>query len=406
MLPIPGRIPLFAQRAERIRIPMPLPTHRRTAVILAGVAALAATTFALLSGHADAPAAATQPTPVMSVELTPPRSSRLPLQVPATGNVTAWQEATIGAETEGLRLTDVRVNVGDAVTRGQPLASFDASLVQADVAEAVAAVAVARAEALEAEGDARRAKLLEGSGAMSAQQISQYLAAAVVARARLDAARAAEQRQRVRLANTRVLAPSDGIITARTATVGAVVPAGQELFRMIKDGRLEWRARVAVSDLEVLAPGQPVVLRVSAGSSFRGRLRMLSPDIDTQTHTGLAYVDLPTDANVRAGAFLTGHIEVGEAPALTLPQTAVLLRDGFHYVMRVGASSNVVAVKVDVGRRIGDRIEITRGLVAADRVIVSGLGFLSEGDTVRVLDAPLQAGPARTNAEALARSAP
>lgn len=385
---------------------MPLPTHRRAAVIVAGAAALVATAFAILSRDADTTPAATQSTPVMSVVLTAPRSSLLSLQVPATGNVAAWQEATIGTETEGLRLTDVRVNVGDSVTRGQALATFDAALVQADVAEAAAAVAVARAEALEAEGDARRAKLLEGSGAMSAQQISQYLAAAVVARARLDAARAAERRQRVRLANTRVLAPSDGIITVRTATVGAVVPAGQELFRMIKDGRLEWRARVAVSDLEALVPGQPVVLRVSAASSLRGRLRMVSPDIDTQTHTGLVYVDLPTDAGVRAGAFLTGHVEVGEAPALTLPQTAVLLRDGFHYVMRVGATSNVVAVKVDVGRRIGDRVEITRGLVAADRVIASGLGFLNEGDTVRVLDAPSQASPARSNAEALARGTP
>ncbi|KRA45226.1 efflux RND transporter periplasmic adaptor subunit [Pseudoxanthomonas sp. Root630] len=384
---------------------MPFPKHRWIAAIVAVAVVLIVIAFATFPRGADASATA-PPTPVMSVVLTAPASSRLPLQVPATGNVAAWQEATIGAETEGLRLTEVRVNVGDVVTRGQPLATFDTALVQADVAESVAAVAVARAEALEAEGDARRATLLEGSGAMSAQQISQYLAAAVVARARLDAARAAGQRQRVRLANTRVLAPGDGIITARTATVGAVVPAGQELFRMIKDGRLEWRARVAVSDLDALMPGQSVLLRISAASSIRGRLRMVSPDIDTQTHTGLVYVDLPKDAGVRAGAFLTGHVEVGEAPALTLPQTAVLLRDGFHYVMRVGATSRVIAVKVDVGRRIGDRIEITRGLLAGDLVIASGLGFLNEGDTVRVLDTPPQARPARANAEALARSAP
>jgi RND family efflux transporter MFP subunit len=349
----------------------------------------------------------------MSVTLTAPRAAPLPLQVPATGHVMAWQEATIGAETEGLRLTGVHVNVGDLVVRGQVLATFNAALVQADVAEAQAAVAVAEAEAREADGNARRAKLLEGSGAMSAQQISQYLAVAAVARARLDAARAAAQRQRVRLSHARVLAPADGIITARTATVGAVVPAGQELFRMIKDGRLEWRARVAVSDLETLAPGQVALVRVPGRAPIRGTLRMVSPDIDTQTHSGQVYVDLPRDSGVRAGTFVTGHVDVGEIPALTLPQTAVLLRDGFHYVMRVGATSNVVAVKVDVGRRIGDRIEITRGLAAADRVIAAGLGFLSEGDTVRVLEASPQAAavvrhgnPARTHADALARTAP
>lgn len=394
-------------------MPMPFLQHRRSLVIAAIVIGVLAVVLALASGRDDDAPVSREPMPVMSVTLTAPRAAPLPLQVPATGHVMAWQEAIIGAETEGLRLTEVHVNVGDLVARGQVLATFNAALVQADVAEAQAAVAVAEAEAQEADGNARRATLLEGSGAMSAQQISQYLAVAAVARARLDAARAAAQRQRVRLSHARVLAPADGIITARTATVGAVVPAGQELFRMIKDGRLEWRARVAVSDLERLAPGQVALVRVPGQAPIRGTLRMVSPDIDTQTHSGQVYVDLPRDSGVRAGTFVTGHVEVGEIPALTLPQTAVLLRDGFHYVMRVGATSNVVAVKVDVGRRIGDRIEITRGLVAADRVIASGLSFLSEGDTVRVLEASPQAAavvrhghPARMNAEALARSVP
>lgn len=394
-------------------MPMPFLQHRRPLVIAAIVIGVLAVVLALASGRADDVPASSAPMPVMSVVLTTPRAAPLPLRVPATGHVMAWQEATIGAETEGLRLTDVHVNVGDLVVRGQVLATFNAALVQADVAEAQAAVAVAQAEAQEADGNARRAKLLEGSGAMSAQQISQYLAVAAVGRARLDAARAAAQRERVRLSHARVLAPADGIITARTATVGAVVPAGQELFRMIKDGRLEWRARVALSDLDALVPGQLALVRVSGHAPIRGTLRMVSPDIDTQTHSGQVYVDLPRDSGVRAGTFVTGHVEVGEIPALTLPQTAVLLRDGFHYVMRVGTTSNVVAVKVEVGRRIGDRIEITRGVGAADRVIASGLSFLSEGDSVRVLEASPQAAavvrhgnPARTNAEAPARSAP
>lgn len=392
---------------------MPFFQHHRPLVVAAIVAGLVAAVLALASGRAEETPAAGAPTPMMSVTLIGPRAAPLRLQVPATGHVMAWQEATIGAETEGLRLTEVHVNVGDLVARGQVLATFNAALVQADVAEAQAAVAVAEAEAQEANGNARRAKLLEGSGAMSAQQISQYLAVAAVARARLDAARAAAQRQRVRLSHARVLAPAAGIITARTATVGAVVPAGQELFRMIKDGRLEWRARVALSDLDTLAAGQVARVRVPGQAPIRGTLRMVSPDIDTQTHSGQVYIDLPRDSGVRAGTFVTGHVEVGEIPALTLPQTAVLLRDGFHYVMRVGAMSNVVAVKVEVGRRIGDRIQITRGVAVADRVIASGLSFLSEGDTVRVLEAPPQAAavarktnPARTNAEALARSAP
>lgn len=382
----------------------------RIALVLV-VAVVAVVLIAVGAGRDDASAAPAEPTPVLSVSLTRPSVETLPVRVPASGSIVAWQEASIGADTEALRLTDVRVNVGDSVRRGQVLATFDAALVEADVAEAVASVAVAQAEAREAAGNARRATLLDGSGAMSRQQIEQYLAAAAVAQARLEAARATEQRQRKRLAQTRVLAPGDGIITVRSATIGAVVPAGQELFRMIKDGRLEWRAAVAVADLDVLAPGQDVRIRVPGHGEVRGMLRMVAPDIDTQTRSGMVYVDLPRNDALRAGAFVTGHVDVREAATLTLPQGAVLLRDGFHYVMRLGPASDVVAKKVVVGRRVGERIEIVSGLTATDAVIAAGLGFLNEGDTVRVVEAAGEradarvSGTARANAEALARSA-
>lgn len=341
--------------------------------------------------------------PVLSVALIRPQTAPLPVRVAATGHVAAWQEASVGTEADGLRLTELRVNVGDTVTRGQVLALFDADLIEADLAEARAAVAQADAEAAEAAVNDRRAQGLGAIGAMSAQQVGQYAAGAATARASLDAARAVERRHRLRLTHARVLAPSDGVITARTATVGAVAAAGQELFRLIRDGRLEWRASVSAADLHDLQPGQSVTIDMLGRDPVHGTLRMLAPMIDVATHTGLAYVDLPLDSALRAGTFVTGSIEVGERPALTLPQSAVLLRDGFHTVMRVGVDSSVIAAKVEVGRRVGDRIEITAGLVASEAVIASGLGFLSEGDVVRVVGdadqiAPGADTPGRTDA--------
>jgi RND family efflux transporter MFP subunit len=325
------------------------------------------------------------PPPVLSVALTRTEVSVLPIRIPATGNVVAWQEASVGAEADGLRLTDVKVNVGDTVKRGEVLALFNADIVEAELVEARASVDQAEAEAVEAEANARRAKKLESSGAMSTQQINQYVVGAMTARARLEVARAIEKRNRLRLAQTRVLAPSDGIITSRAATVGAVVAAGQELFRLIKDGRLEWRAEVAIADMEKLAPGQSAMISAQGHGSIHGTLRMVAPAINTETRNGLVYVDLPNDSGVRAGAFARGHFEVGEGSALTVPQSAVLLRDGFNYIMCVGPESNVVVKKVAVGRRIGDRVEITDGLAAAENVIASGVGFLSEGDIVNVV---------------------
>lgn len=336
-------------------------------------------------GHGDVQAEGVA-APALSVAVTHAQPLRLPVRVAATGNVAAWREASIGAEVDGLRLVQVRVDVGDWVRRGDELAVFDAALVSAELEAFTAAVAQAEAEAHEAEADDRRAKELSGTGALSAQAIGQYERAMKTARARLRAARANEHGHRLRLARASVRAPGDGLITARMATVGAVIPAGQALFRMIEDGRLEWRAEVAAAGLDRLQPGQPVALDLQGRIPVQGRVRMLSPTLDPTTLNGMAYIDLPRDDALRAGQFVRGHVEVGERQALTLPQTAVLLRDGFHYVMQVGPGSVVMTKKVSIGDRVLDRIEITEGLSASDAVIASGLGFLGEGDRVRVVD--------------------
>lgn len=376
--------------------------HRRIALTGAAIVALALALIGLGTRDEGRALANAAPAPVLSVALTRARMSSLPIRVPATGNVVAWQEASVGAEGDGLRLTEVRVNVGDSVKRGQVLALFDAGIVEAELAEAAAAVAKAEAERSEAQANAQRARDLDRTGAMSSQQIHQYLVAAMTAQAQVNAARAIEQRHRLRLRQTRVLAPGNGVITSRIATVGAVVPAGQELFRLIRDGRLEWRAQVALSDMQELNMGQRVSIAVQGHPPIPGRLRMVAPVVDTETRNGSIYVDIPPGSGVRAGSFARGYVEVGEAPALTVADSAVLLRDGFHYVMRVGPKSNVMMTKVAVGRRIGERIEIRSGLSASDAIIASGLSFLSEGDTVRVV-APDQ-GPRAGSAAPTART--
>ncbi|QGL82524.1 efflux RND transporter periplasmic adaptor subunit [Stenotrophomonas maltophilia] len=317
----------------------------------------------------------------------------LPQRVSANGNIMAWQEASIGTEANGLRLTDVKVNVGDKVRRGQPLANFDADTVEAELAQTRAAVAEADVALAEAAANAERARVLQESGALSAQQIHQYLSAERTARARLDAARAVEKTQRLRLAKTRITAPDDGVISARVATVGAVLPAGQELFRLIRGGRLEWRAEVAATDLARLKPGQKVRITPTGGEAIEGRLRMLAPVIDIQTRNALVYVDLPASDTARAGMFARGEFEIGASEAMTLPQGAVQLREGFSYVMRVGPDSRVIQTKVTPGRRSGDRVEIIGGIDKEDRVVVSGAAFLSDGDLVRVADGPTKAAP-------------
>ncbi len=321
----------------------------------------------------------------LTVTLTQVQRSTLPMQVVASGTVAAWQEAVIGAESNGLRLLEVRVNVGDVVRRGQVLATFSADLLRAETLQIQASLAEAEAMLAQAGADAQRARELQASGALSAQQINQLLTAERTAQARLEAQRALAKVQQLRLAQAQVVAPDSGVISARSATVGAVVPAGMELFRLVRQSRLEWRAEVAAGELVLLKPGQVVQLNVTGLPPIAGKVRVLAPTVDATTRNGLVYVDLPQPGSLKAGMFARGDFEVGSSEAMTLPQTAVLLRDGFSYAFVVGDQNRVQQRKISVGRRLGDRIEVTAGLQPGDRVVSSGGGFLADGDTVRVV---------------------
>jgi RND family efflux transporter MFP subunit len=356
--------------------------------------ALAAALLLAACGGDDAadPKKAGTTKPALTVTTTAPQQVSLPLTLAANGNLAAWQEASVGTETAGLRIAEVRVNVGDRVRKGQVLATFASETLRAEVAQARASLAEAEAAAADAAANAQRARSLSATGALSASQINQYLTAEKTAQARVQAAQALFQAQQVRLGQTTVEAPDDGIISARTATVGAVVGNGAELFRIIRQGRLEWRAEVTSSELGRLTPGTTAMVTAASGARMEGRVRTIGPTVDPQTRMALVYVDvkpLPGAAafSARAGMFARGEFDLGAVPALTVPQPSVVVRDGFSYVFRVNPDSRVSQVKVQVGRIAGDRLEIASGLAADARIVASGAGFLNYGDLVRLVGA-------------------
>lgn len=359
-------------------------------VILVGVAVAAGAFFYVSARKPEATSASTQaaPKPALTVTVALPESVRLPIKLAANGNIAAWQEAVIGAESSGLRLTDVRVNVGDVVKAGQVLATFATDSVQADVAQARASLLEAQANAFDAAGNAERARSLQSSGALSTQQINQYQTTEKTARARAEAAQAVLNAQQLRSRQTQVLAPDSGVISARTATVGSVVGSGAELFRMIRQGRLEWRAEVTSAELGRIAVGTPVSVVPASGGELRGRVRMVAPSVDPQTRAALVYVDLPASAGkaspAKAGMFARGEFELGATEALTVPQRALVVRDGFNYLFQLGDGNRVSQLKVQTGRLSGERVEVVSGLPADARIVVNGAGFLNDGDLVRL----------------------
>jgi HlyD family secretion protein len=366
--------------------------------------------LATRSNAADAPTAtdsAKAGKPSLTVSLTQATAGQMPITLLANGSVAAWQEASVGAEVSGLRIQELHAQVGDSVKRGQLLATLSSDGVQADLALARASLAEATALAAEASANAERARAVQGTGALSAQQINQFLTGETTAKARVESAKAQRDSQQLRLNYTRIVAPDAGIVSARTASVGAVVGAGGDLFRLIRQGRLEWRGEVTAAELGRVKPGTRVTLTAPGGDTAEGKVRLISPTVDAQTRNGLVYVDFnaPQTNNhtstFKPGVFARGEIALGQVNALTVVQTAVVVRDGFSYVYQVDANNRVSQLKVKTGAMVGDRVEILSGVKADQKLVASGASFLSEGDLVKVVDiskpnqAPAPAAPAQ-----------
>ena len=372
----------------------PQKTKKKVWFILAIVIVLLLVAFLLWkSGSSNKTAATEKPDnaktteqkAALTVTVVQPEQQNWKQTFTANGNIAAWQEVVIGSELSGQRLTRVNVNVGDEVKRGQVLAEINSDTIRADLAAAKASYAEAQAVLADAVTNNKRIQQLRNTGAISAQELTQYQTSQATAQARLDASRAQIESNQLRLAQTQVISPDNGVISARTATVGSLAQTGQELFRLIRDHRLEWRAEVTTSDLYKLKQGMNarIFSPDPAQPAITGKVRMIAPVIDPQTRYGLVYVDLPATQAFRMGMFVKGEFDLGEKPALTIPQTALLLRDGFAYVFIVGKNNRVAQQKVTVGRRLADRVEIL-DLPANVKLVASGTGFLTDGDLVTV----------------------
>lgn len=360
--------------------------HRRTLISIASIAVLTAVSGFFIT-HAQDKAATAAVKPALTVSTARAQSSRLPRQLTANGNIVAWQEASVGAQANGLVLRDVLVNVGDWVKKDQVLARFAPETVNADLAQAKASLAEAQANATDASANAERARRLQGTDALSPQQTAQYQTAEQSALARVEAAKAMLAAQQLRLAQTQVTAPDHGVISARSATVGAVLPAGTELFRMVRQGRLEWRAEVTAAELNQIKVGTSASVTAASGVNLKGRVRVIGPTVDPQSRAALVYVDLPQHPDVKAGMFAKGTFELGASQALTVPQQAVVIRDGFSYAFRVNPDLRVTQLKLQTGRRLGTQVEVLEGIKAEDDLVVQGAGFLNDGDLIKVAPA-------------------
>ena len=322
-------------------------------------------------------------TPAVPVTAALAQAAVRPAMQEASGVIAPWEEVSISARVAGLPLLRVNVRVGDRVRKGQVLAQFDEAAVGAELAQAEANLQQVQASAEEAAANKERAVMLKSSGAMSAQDILQLTTRAAVAQGQVAQAKAALTAARVRLDYSRVTAPDAGVISSRTALLGSVPQLGSELFRLIAQDRLEWRAELTGPQLAKVKSGLPATITLPDERVVGGRVREVSPALDPNSRLGIAYVDLERSEAARANMYVKGSIELERRSVVLVPTESIVTRDGRAYAVTL-SGERAKLMPVTLGLRRPELTEVLSGVEAGQRVIVRGAGFLSDGARVRV----------------------
>ena len=326
--------------------------------------ALAATSLFLLAACGKQEPAAAPTTLAVS-------QSVIDRSVVVSGPVTAWEEMQLGVELSGVRITALNVDVGQRVKQGQVLLELDARSVAADLAQAEAGLREAQAALELAQANVRRAEPLAAQQLISAAQLDELRAQRISAQARVGTAAAVRDNAALRRDFARLRAPADGIISRRLVQPGQIVAAGSELLRLIRDGRLEWRAELSEGELAQVSVGDSVSLPSREGP-VTGTVRAVSPGVDAQTRTGTVHVDLPDPGSLQPGSYVEGRIQVGQGSGLTVPAAAVVLRDGLPYVFTVDEQGVARRVRVQTGAAVNGRTVLLDGVAAGDKVVLEG----------------------------------
>ena len=318
----------------------------------------------------------------------------LPRTVTASGTVSAWEEVPVGAETGGLTATGVFVDEGTYVRQGQPLVQMNDALLRAQLRQQQASVQSAQANAARDQAALGRAQELKERGFLSQASLDTALANKRASDANVAAAQASLSETRTRLSQATIKAPVAGLVISRSVTRGQIISPGTELFRIVRDGRLELDAQVPETDLALVRAGQSAVISSDQIGETTGRVRIVTPEVNAENRLGIARIAL-VGGGFRPGMFARARIQVGDQAAVTVPTASVLYRENRAGVFVLGTDNHAHFVQVTVLSRTTDSTAVS-GLPAGSRVVVAGAGFLGDGDRVTV--APARAAPARSAA--------
>jgi RND family efflux transporter MFP subunit len=311
----------------------------------------------------------------------------VPVEVEAPVELRPILQAEVGSKTLGY-LDTVLVDRGDRVRRGQLLALVRPSDLPDQLASARGSLAQAQSSLLLARANAERARRLAPSGVVSQQELQAAEAALSAATAQLDAAQGNLSGLAVRLGETRITAPLDGLVAARKLDPGALVgPATGSILTLVRTDVL--RIYVSVNELNArgVVIGQPAHVNLDAlpGRSFMGKVVRIAPAFDPTTRTLDAEIELPNPrGELRPGMYGRGAIVLEVHPgAAVVSADAVQLSNGKRYVFVV-SGDRVQRRQIETGVDGGNWLEVLRGLNSGDEVVTAGGDGLDDGQQVRV----------------------
>jgi RND family efflux transporter MFP subunit len=355
------------------------------------------------AGSASASAEAGAPkdgNPLPLVSVVVPTLGEVAGAVAVTGQIAALNDMPIGVDGAAVRISEVLVEPGDHVRRGQVLARLNPITAQSQLDTAAATLDELRATAAVAQAEWARAQ--RAPDAFSVEESERRRVAAVTAQARVKSSEAQLEGARDQFSRTTVVAPTDGIVLTRTAEIGQIaVPGSSVLFHLARNGAIEMRAQVAEQDMPRLKVGQSVSVRLDGlTKAFTGKVWQLGAVIDPATRQGSVRIALPGNEQIlRPGAYARADIATGSSMGVLLPQTAVLSDPAGTYVLVVGEGDKVERRDVRIAGARDAGMLVSGGLGGSERVVAVAGAFLRVGEQVTVA-APVVAATPPTGANA------
>jgi HlyD family secretion protein len=289
----------------------------------------------------------------------------------ASGLLISREEAAVGSDLSGYRVAKVYVEQGAWVKQGQPLVQLDDSLLRAQVAQQAA-------QTEQDQNEAKRVQGLDTQGVISAEQIDSR-------RLQAKAQDAALQELRTREAHMTIRAPVGGIVLERNVRPGDIASQGgaTPMFRMVRDGLVELNAEVAEEDMSGIHIGDPAAVTLPSGAVVSGHVRLIDPQVDSQSKLGRVRVAMPVREDLRPGGFARATFTGVSMAAKAVPETAVRYDADGASVAVVGSDNRVKFEPVKTGRRSGGFVELTQGPPEGAQVLLRAASFVLSGDLVQ-----------------------